>query len=92
MISKKLIRVEENVENKKMFEDTRKKECKGHETVLKSMRNGKLVVEGENITNNHDPLYKKMLLRDFRETKEREDLLKGGKKRLRTKSKKKLNS
>ena len=32
-----------------------------------------------------------MLLRDFRETKEREDLLKG-KKRVRTKSKKKLNS
>lgn len=65
-ISKKFVRVEENAENKKTFDEIKRKDQKGHDTVLKSMRNAK-VVEGEN-TGNFDNLYKK-ILRDIRETK-----------------------
>ena len=57
--------IEENTENKKVFEETRKKEKKNYDTVLKKMSNGK--AEGETSS----PNYKK-ILRDIRETKERE--------------------
>lgn len=76
--------IEDN-ENKKVFEEGRKK--KNPEGVLKKMSNGKTEDNGTS------PGYKKML-RDIRETKEREEFLKISllAKRMRTLSKKKINS
>lgn len=89
-MTKKLSKAED-AENKKMHEDIRRK--KNYDTALKKMSNGKVTEGGENQTA-PSPNYKK-ILRDIRETKEREDLLRlggaGTIKRMRTISKKKLN-
>ena len=68
-----------------MGDENKKK--KPSDTALKKMSNCKM--EGENTTS---PSYKK-ILRDLRETKEREDLFKAAVtvKRMRTISKKKIN-
>ena len=83
-MTRKLLKTDD-AENKKIGEENKKK--KPSDTALKKMSNIK--IEGEN---NSSPGYKK-ILRDLRETKEREDLFKTAVtvKRMRTISKKKLN-
>jgi hypothetical protein len=85
-MSKKFIKIED-AENKKNYEESKKK--KPTDTVLKKVSNCK--AETENAINSPTPNYKK-ILRDIRETKEREDLFRPTPtlKRMRTISKKKV--
>lgn len=85
-ITKKYVRVDD-VENKKVYEEKKKKAT---DQPLKKVSNSK--VDGENNAYIASPSYKK-ILRDIRETKEREDLFKIAVtvKRMRTVSKKKIN-